>query len=66
MDDRFDNCADASGGMTGSAWPFSEPSSFNRFLRRCGSSSVVFGVAIDSEVTVSVEPAGFAEVWLVG
>lgn len=65
-DEKFDNCAEASSGMTGSAFPFSKPASFNRFLRRCGSSAEFVCVAMDSEVTVSGEPAGLAEVWLVG
>lgn len=64
VDEKFESCAEASGGMTGSAWPLSEPSSFSRFLRRCGSSSLLASVAIGSEDVASLELAGFAGVAL--
>lgn len=62
VDEKFESCAEASGGMTGSAWAFSEPDSFNLFLRRCGSSSLLVSVAIDSEDVASLELVWFAGV----
>lgn len=54
VDEKFESCAEASGGMTGSAGPFSEPNSFSRFLRRCGSSSLLASVAIGLEDVASL------------
>lgn len=60
VDEKFESCAEASGGMTGSAWLFSEPVSFSRFRRRCGSSSLLASVAIGSEDVASLELTGVA------
>lgn len=55
VDEKFESCAEASGGMTGSAGPpLPEPDSFSRFLRRCGSSSLFASVAIGSEDVASL------------
>lgn len=56
-----DSCAEASGGITGSAASFPRASSFRRFRRRCGSSSDC--EAIDS--TASFEEGITGEVELV-
>ena len=61
VDEKDDNCADASGGMTGSAAllvPFAAASSLSRFLRRWGSSR-----SDAAELVVSwALPAGALEV----
>jgi hypothetical protein len=48
-DEKADNCAEASGGMTASGEALSEPASFKRFLRRCGNSFCAAPAAIGSD-----------------
>jgi hypothetical protein len=65
-EEKADNCAEASGGMTASGEVFSEPDSFKRFLRRCGNSFCVASAAIGPDDAASVELVGLAEVLLAG
>lgn len=55
VDEKFDNCAEASSGRLGSGFPVALLSSFKRFRRRCGSSSGVASVAIAADDAVADE-----------
>ena len=63
-DEKADNCAEASGGMTASGVTLSEPVSFKRFLRRWGNSFCTASAAIDPDEGGSIVLAGCAVVSL--
>jgi hypothetical protein len=53
VDEKFDNCAEASSGMLGSGCLVPLLSSFRRFRRRCGSSSELASVATVADDVVA-------------
>jgi hypothetical protein len=55
VDEKFDNCAEASSGRLCSGCAVASFSSFKRFRRRCGSSSAVASVAIAADDAVADE-----------
>lgn len=55
VDEKFDNCAEASSGRLGSGCPGALLSSFKRLRRRCGSSSGVASVAMAADDAVADE-----------
>jgi hypothetical protein len=64
VDEKFDNCAEASSGMLGSGCLVPLLSSFRRFRRRCGSSSELASVATVADDVVADELLGVWDVKL--